>query len=543
MEDAIRQAIERQSRKLIDRQRRKLAVAAKHRQRFESRTGERAKAAAQKAPKIWAVHPHFDPIYCIKHSKFLARIIWKKIISNEYTVTPAVEFQIPKESGGFRSVMCFSIPDTAIANIFNRKLRERNKNIQSPYCYSYRKDRNLFDAIIQTSLSMSADNAYVIKYDFKDYFDSISHAYLRSVMNKGEFFISRVEKRVISRFIKHEFALIEYYQKCHEKKRRFKKRRKGVPQGCSLSLFLANIAAHELDKNLEKANGSFVRYADDIVCVAHTFDDARFIKQSIKNHCYYSGIKINVDKSLGISLLKSNTSSALLRSNAIEFEQNYIPYKGSVEDIRFITDFDYLGHKFGKGSIGISDAARKRIKRRVASIIYIHLLHNPRRNLFNAARVGEGFYDWDLVTCLNELRKYIYGGLSEDDIYGFIVANAPIFGFKGLMTFYPLVNRVEQFADLNGWLVSVIRRALRERARILKSNFNICVSPLNTKDLLDGSWYKFKDIEQETIMPSFVMAWRAARKAFKQSGPATFEIPSYSSWFSGMESDSDYSFL
>jgi RNA-directed DNA polymerase len=530
VEDAIRKAIEQQSRKLIERQRARQVAAARHRERFESRTGETAKVVAEKMPAIWAVHPHFDPFYCIKHSKYLAATIWKKIRSREYKVTPAVLFQIPKNSGGFRSIASFSIPDTAIANIFNRKLRERNKNIQSPYCYAYREDRNLFDAVIQTSSLVSADKTYIIKYDFKDYFDSISHDYLRFVMERGEFFISAVEKFVINKFIKHEFAAIKDYQKCHDRES-FKRRRKGVPQGCSLSLFLANIAAHELDKNLERANGSFVRYADDIVCVAHTLDDAFLITQTIKNHCYYSGININSDKSPGICLLKSTLTN---------IEERRIAYKGSIEEIKFIPSFDYLGHTFTQDSIRISDAAIRRIKTRVARIIYIHLLQNPRRNLFDPSRVGSGFYDWDLVTCLNELRKFIYGGLSEAALIGFIEANLSISRFRGLMAFYPLVNRVDEFAALDGWLVSVIRRANRERIRVLKTNFDIDVSPLTSRQLLDGIWYDFNEIELETLMPSFVLAWRAARKGFKQSGSATFETPSYYSWFSGTEPDVGY---
>ncbi len=40
--------------------------------------------------------------------------------------------------------------------------------------------------------------------------------------------------------------------------------------------------------------------------------------------------------------------------------------------------------------------------------------------------------------------------------------------FKGIMSFYPLVDDEDQLRSLDGWLVAVIHRALKKRARLLK---------------------------------------------------------------------------
>jgi hypothetical protein len=39
----------------------------------------------------------------------------------------------------------------------------------------------------------------------------------------------------------------------------------GIPQGTSISLFLANVAAYALDRRLETLGVGFVRYADDTI--------------------------------------------------------------------------------------------------------------------------------------------------------------------------------------------------------------------------------------------------------------------------------------
>src|SRR5215208_1518445 len=115
-----------------------------------------------------------------------------------------------------------------------------------------------------------------------------------------------------------------------------------------------------------------------------------------------------------------------------------------------MSEFDYIGYKFSSGRIGLSSRRIAKIKVRVSKIIYIHLLLHLRRNLFNPNRVGPGFYDWDLATCLNELRRYIYGDLKDSLLRSWIDSNVRIPRFTGLMTSYPLVTHVDQFTELDG---------------------------------------------------------------------------------------------
>jgi RNA-directed DNA polymerase len=519
MERVLQDCIERQAKKLLEREKRLRYRDKKYQTRYFNRSGKPASVAEYKPPAHWALHPHFEPKYCIQHSRYLAKTLWKKILSKEYAPIPAVLFSIPKVGGGKRDIMVFSIPDAAVANLLNRKMRDRNKSAISPFCFSYQKDRGVFDATLQLQSFLNEEKCYVVQYDFSKYFDTIEHGYIQHMLEKSSYLVTDLEKKVISSFLQHKFARLSQYPN-----KSFETRDTGVPQGCSLSLFLSNLAGHELDENLGKRNGRFVRFADDVVCVANNHDDALAIAEVFRAHCGYSGIKINYEKSPGISLLKSRE------------KRSFFVGDGDGDALRIDSEFDYLGHKFTSQSIGVSTKAISRIKKRIGKIIHIHLLLTPRsRKLFNEKRVGALFVDWDLVTCINEIRQFIYGGQKERSLTNFILKNERLGKLRGVMGFYPLVNTADQFILLDGWLLDALGRALKERYKVLSSEFNLNHPFQITKtQLLDGSWFTLQTVKVECKLPSFVLAWRASRKSFRQFGFSDFRNPSYYSSLEGV---------
>src|SRR5689334_14223909 len=359
MEDTIRSAIEHQAKKLLERDKKERYAAVKFERRYALRTGEDAVPGQHRSPRHWDVGNHFNPVYCIRHSKFLAKVLWRKLLAREYEVEPAILHKIPKDGGGHREIMVFSILDSAIANLFNRKLRDRNRNILSSFCYSYRKDRGIFDAVLQLSSLLKSEKAYIVQFDFAKYFDSIKHDYIKFILERNFFVISPTEEFVIDRFLGHRFAELTKYRE-----EKYEQRTVGTPQGCSLSLFLSNIAAHELDKKLERTNGTFVRFADDIVCVTYNHDDALNVVQHFRQHCHYSGISINYEKSPGIAQLKPPSTG----DSRFAFVN-----EGDVGRVKRITEFDYIGHKFTNADIKISSKGISRIKRRISKLVYVHL--------------------------------------------------------------------------------------------------------------------------------------------------------------------------
>lgn len=515
MQEQLEEAIIKKAKAILREHRIAASTKKKNAARYTKRTGLKAGDPIIIAPRWWDYHPHFDPRYCIRHAKFLSRTICRKLQQENYKPIPAVQFDIPKPDGSSREIMAFSVPDAALANILHRAITARNINLFSSHSYAYRPDKNVFDALLHIKRSLNHPKSYVIQYDFKKYFDSIDHGYLRRILkNKELFLLTSAERVVIEAFLEHEYAHVNNYQK-----KDFLNRTAGVPQGCSLSLFLSNAAAHELDLALERQNGTFARFADDVVAIAYSYTDAKNIAFQFRTHCKLADLKINYEKSPGI----------LLYDNGIERDKRtfFVDHDdGSHLDV--IDNFSYLGHKIHANGISLSDKAVRKIKRRITEIIYKHLLLHRRKtaDTINTSRVGAGFGDWDLVTCVNEIRGYLYGGLRESQIESFIANESPLPFVKGLLAFYPLITDSTKLIELDGWLKNALGRALRERNRVLALH-GIIQKKIPGDELISGSWYTYAEIKNDTRLPSFVRGWRAARKYYLRYGLKNIDAPSY----------------
>jgi RNA-directed DNA polymerase len=513
--EVIEEAIIYKSRAVLRDQRIAAATKKKNAERFTKRTGALAGPPSIIAPRWWSFHPHFDPVYCIKHAEYLARVIWQKIRASDYDPVPAVQFDIPKKDGSTRAIMGFAIPDAAVANVFHRSITRRNLNLFSSHSFAYRPDQNVFDAILHLNRSMDHPKSYIIQYDFKKYFDTIDHGYLESLIEDRELFLlTRAERIAIRAFLSHKYSHVNDYPT-----RDFTIRANGVPQGCSLSLFLSNAAAHELDLALERQNGTFARFADDVVAVAHSYTDARNIALQFRAHCDRAGISINYDKSPGIKLLDKGKEG--------DFRSFFLD-KDDGGRVEFIKGFDYLGHNLSPAGVTLSSGAVKKIKKRISEIIYKHLFLYRRSppNLIDPARVGAGFYDWDLVTCINEIRRYLYGGLREAQISEFIEGEGKLPFVRGLLAFYPLITNPALLIELDGWLLNVMHRAVRERVKVLQG-LGIVQNSVGKDLILTGNWYNYQPVLNDTRLPSFVRGWRAARRYYLKYGLKTIEPPSY----------------
>lgn len=135
--------IVRKARNVLAKQRRGLSTTKKYARRFELRTGTSTVVPPQRRPAHWDYDTHFDPVYCIGHARFIAKRIWEKIQSGDYKPKPAIKFEIDKPDGGTREIMSFTIPDSAVANVFHRRLTLRNKGLFSAYSFAYRPDKDV----------------------------------------------------------------------------------------------------------------------------------------------------------------------------------------------------------------------------------------------------------------------------------------------------------------------------------------------------------------------------------------------------------------
>ena len=70
-----------------------------------------------------------------------------------------------------------------------------------------------------------------------------------------------------------------------------------------------------------------------------------------------------------------------------------------------------------------------------------------------------------------EVRRYLYGNLTEITLKKYMNGTYKVLSFKGIMSFYPLINDVDQLKKLDEWLISTIMNILRLRRKLLTKIF------------------------------------------------------------------------
>ena len=488
MELLLERRIEEEARKRLARYSRTQYYAQKHRALFTKRTGIPATVAAHALPTQWSFHKHFDPRYCINHARFIARGIWSSLQSGDYAPVPAIRTKVAKASGGFRYIDAFSIPDAVVAKIFLDNLRIRNAKIFSGSSFAYQINKAPLDAILRLKTLLSATTVFISQYDFSQFFDTIRHEYLAELLERdGPFLTTHMERCVLKAVMTHNFE---------EPGGASGSRTVGVPQGNSISLFLSNAAAHPLDMALERLNGAFARFADDAVIVNYTYEDALATAEAYHAFSRESGVQINLKKSSGIRIFSELPS-----------------------ELASVSRFDFLGYEFSKQGLCVGGRALASIKRRCSAIIYNHLiLHVRRTGALNKKRLGPKFHDWDLVTCINEIRAYVYGGRAQSAIEEYLAGTTDIGNMTGAVSYFCLVEDGSIFRELDGWLHNALLRAYKARVRLIRSVLSKRQAPVTRDQFRNANWYTFKKIPMDTTVPSFHLAWRAARKSWSRHG-------------------------
>lgn len=157
---------------------------------------------------------------------------------------PSAMHSILKAGGGVRNVHVYQIPDAAVSNFYFGRLLAKNCHRFSSFAYAYRRDRNVHFAIQDIAADLRyCSRLFIAEFDFSNFFGSIAHDYLFAQFDQNGFFISDDERAVIRSFVQSSGSA-------------------GIPQGTSISLFLANMACWRLDKELEKLGVKSNRHSD-----------------------------------------------------------------------------------------------------------------------------------------------------------------------------------------------------------------------------------------------------------------------------------------
>ena len=224
--------------------------------------------------------------------------------------------------------------------------------------------------------------------------------------------------------------------------------RKGIPQGTSISLILANLAASRLDRRLEGIKVGFARYADDTLIWGDSYDGICEAVEILNSEAHSMGVELNRKKSPGISLLVPRS-----------WQQD--------GEIRTIRSVKFMGYDLGLDHCDLSEEAKARIKAQCRTLIYNNLLREPLKGTQHKDRITREI-DKDYIVLLSQLRRYLYGNLSERKVQQFQRGDNPFRHFRGVMSSYPLVDDSDALRRLDGWLLNSIHSALKKRTSLLE---------------------------------------------------------------------------
>jgi len=175
----------------------------------------------------------------------------EEVLSGRYRPSPVKEVEIPKPGGGVRKL--------GIPTVVDRLLQQALYQILSPIfeigfsesSYGFRPGRGAHQAILKAKEYIAEGKRWVVDMDLEKFFDRVNHDIL----------MSRVARKVKD---KHVLLLIRRYLQAGIMINGIETiREEGTPQGGPLSPLLSNILLDDLDKELERRDHSFCRYADD----------------------------------------------------------------------------------------------------------------------------------------------------------------------------------------------------------------------------------------------------------------------------------------
>lgn len=195
----------------------------------------------------------------------------ERIKAGTYVPLPVRRKGIPKPDGGVRNLGIPAVVDRVVQQAISQILTPIFDPTFSERSYGFRPGRSAHQAVRRACQDVKEGYAVAVDLDLLKFFDEVNHDVL--MVRVARRVKDKVLLSLIGRFLRAGVDVGEGNIQPTEK---------GVPQGGPLSPLLSNIVLDDLDKELERREHRFCRYADDAVILVRSVRAGERVMGSVR---------------------------------------------------------------------------------------------------------------------------------------------------------------------------------------------------------------------------------------------------------------------